>query len=33
VHIVAVNASYSQVNGYSGAFNPLSGITIRRLIE
>jgi hypothetical protein len=33
VHVVAVNASYSQINGYSGAFDPLNPITIRRLIE
>jgi hypothetical protein len=33
VHIIAVDASYSQINGYSGAYDPNSGITIRRLIE
>jgi hypothetical protein len=33
VHVTAVNASYSQINGYSGAYDPLNGITIRRLIE
>ena len=33
VNIKTVNASYSQINGYAGAFNPLNGIKVRRLIE
>jgi len=33
VQIQIVNASYSQVEGYLGAFDPNSGITVRRLVE
>ena len=33
VQIRIVNASYSQVEGYLGAFDPNSGITVRRLVE
>jgi hypothetical protein len=33
VQIKIVNASYSQVEGYLGAYDPSSGITVRRLIE
>jgi hypothetical protein len=33
VHIIPVDASYSQINGYSGAYDPSKGITIRRLVE
>lgn len=33
VQVEIVNASYSQVNGYLDAFNPLIGITVRRLVE
>ena len=33
VSIRAVNASYSQVNGYAGAFNPLAGFKVRRLVQ
>jgi len=33
VHIIPVDASYSQINGYSGAYDPDNGITIRRLVE
>jgi len=33
VSIEIVNATYSQSHGYLGAFDPLNGITIRRLVE
>ena len=33
VQIQIVNASYSQIEGYLGAFDPNSGITVRRLVE
>ena len=33
VHIQIVNATYSQINGYMGAYDPTKGVTIRRLIE
>jgi len=33
VHIIPVDASYSQINGYSGEYDPDKGVTIRRLIE
>jgi hypothetical protein len=33
VHIIPVDASYSQINGYSGAYDADKGITIRRLVE
>lgn len=33
VQVEIVNAAYSQVNGYLDAFNPLIGITVRRLVQ
>jgi hypothetical protein len=33
VHIEIVDAAYSQAAGFLGAYDPNSGITIRRLIE
>jgi hypothetical protein len=33
VHIRPVNATYSQIHGYLGDYDPTKGITIRRLVE
>jgi hypothetical protein len=33
VHIRPVNATYSQIHGYMGGYDPTKGVTIRRLIE
>jgi Flp pilus assembly protein TadG len=33
VEVTMVDAVYSQAAGFIGAFNPLSGVTVRRLIE
>jgi hypothetical protein len=33
VHVQIVNATYSQINGYMGAYDADKGVQIRRLVE
>ncbi len=33
VQVQIVDAAYSEVSGFLGAYNPLSGVTLRRLVE